>query len=93
MQSLGVFQESDGVKGNLTVANNCIDGCKNLPKFCFDFMLWNYTLTELNKLYIKETSQKTYTPEEILKEQKRLLSYFLIHGNSLCYSTLPPALK
>ena len=54
-----------------------------------------YTLTELNKLYIKETSQKTYTPEEILKEQKRLLSYFLIHDfrNSLCYSTLPPAMK
>ena len=48
------------------------EGQLESPNFCFDFVTYNEILTELYKLNIKEPSQKTGIPVDILKEQKQL---------------------
>ena len=68
---------------------------KGLPKFSFHFVTLEETLKEAALLSDKKTSQASDIPVKIIKENRDLIAYFLLHNvnNALSCSEYPASLK
>ena len=68
---------------------------KGLPKFSFHFVTLEETLKEVALLSNKKASQASDIPVKIIKENRDLMAYFILHNfnNALSCSEYPTSLK
>ena len=68
---------------------------KGLPKFSFHFVTLEETLKEVALLSDKKASQASDIPVKIIKENRDLIAYFILHNfnNALSCSEYPASLK
>ena len=53
---------------------------KDLPKFSFHFVTLEETLEEVSLLSDKKVSQASDIPVKIIKENRNLIAYFILHN-------------
>ena len=65
------------------------------PKFSFHFVTLEKTLKEVALLSDKKASQASYILAKIIKENRDLMAYFILHkfSNALSSSEYPASLK
>ena len=68
---------------------------KGLPKFSFHLVTLEETLKEVALLSDKKASQASDIPVKIIKENRDLIAYFMLHyfNNALSSSEYPASLK
>ena len=65
------------------------------PKFSFNFISFEHTLDDINKLNPKKASQTTIIPAPMIKGDKDSIALFIYHNfnNSLSSSSFPTGLS
>ena len=68
---------------------------KGQPKFSFHFVTLEETLREVALLSKKKSSEASDIPVKIIKENRDLIAYFIVHNlnNALSCSEYPASLK